>query len=83
VLEGARGDILMVLRSALTIVDVSVVHPPSANTLSAALATVGGAAARCDALKRSSYSRPRLGTRLYCSPLILWPPLSAHHEVVA
>jgi hypothetical protein len=47
----------MVLRSALTIVDVSVVHPPSANTLSAAAATIGAEGALGDALKRASYSR--------------------------
>jgi hypothetical protein len=41
----------MVLRSALTIVNFSVVNPPSANTLSAAAATNGSAAARPDALK--------------------------------
>jgi hypothetical protein len=54
---GAREDILMVLRSALTIVAVSVVHPPSANTQSAAVATLGTVAVRRDALKRARYSR--------------------------
>jgi hypothetical protein len=51
---GALGDILIVLRFALIIADVRVVHPPSANALSAAAATIG---ARCDKLKRASYSR--------------------------
>jgi hypothetical protein len=46
---GALEDILMVLLSALTIVDVLGVYPPSANTLSAAAATVGAAAGRRDA----------------------------------
>jgi hypothetical protein len=47
----------MVLRSALTIIDVSAVRPPSANTLSAAAEIVGATAARRDALKQASYSR--------------------------
>jgi hypothetical protein len=42
---GVRGDILMVLRSDSTIVDVSVAHPPSASTLSAAVTAVGAAEA--------------------------------------
>jgi hypothetical protein len=60
----------MVQRSALTIVDVSVVHLPSANTLSAAAATVGAAAARRNH-PRGHYTAgwSRMGTRLYRSPL--------------
>jgi hypothetical protein len=67
---GAQGDILKVLRSAITIVKVSVVHPPSANTLSAAAATVGAAAARRDH-PRGQYTAgwSPMGTRLYRSPL--------------
>jgi precorrin-3B methylase len=52
----ARGDILIVLRSALTIADVSVGHPPSVNTLSAVAATVGAPATHHDALKQASQS---------------------------
>jgi hypothetical protein len=47
----------MLLRSALTIVDVSVVHPPSASTLSTAVATIGSVGVRRGALKLASYGR--------------------------
>jgi hypothetical protein len=77
----APVDILIVLPSALAIADVSVVHPPSVNTLSAAAATVGAPAAHHDALKQASYC-----SGVSAGPVLrgaLWPPRSACNEDVA
>jgi hypothetical protein len=53
----ARGDILLVLPRGITIADISVIHPLSINTLSAAAATAGAAASRHDQQKRAAYVR--------------------------
>jgi hypothetical protein len=54
---GARCDILLALPTGISIADVSVTHPPSISTLSAASATPGAAAARRDQQKRVAYWR--------------------------
>jgi hypothetical protein len=53
----ARGDILMAMPQGISIIDVSVIHPLSINTLSAAATAAGAAAARRDQQKRAAYSR--------------------------
>lgn len=50
----SRGDVLMVLPSGMTVVDVSVIHPAASSYLQAAR-TVGGAAAVRDAAKTVRY----------------------------
>jgi hypothetical protein len=70
---GAQGDILIVLHSALTIADVSVLHPPSANTPSAAAATVGGGELTPAGTPTVGWSR--MGTRFYRSPSSLMAAL--------
>ena len=47
----SRGDVLMVLPSGMTVVDVSIIHPAASFYLQAAR-TVGGAAAVRDAAKK-------------------------------
>jgi hypothetical protein len=56
----ARGDILLALPQGITIADVSIIDPPSINTLPAAAATAGAAAARRNQQKRAAYSRVEL-----------------------
>jgi hypothetical protein len=53
----ARGDILLATPQGIAIVDVSLIHPLSLNSLSAAATTAGSAAARRDQQKRASYAR--------------------------
>jgi hypothetical protein len=55
-LPGARGDILMAMPQGVAIADVSVIHPLSINSLSAAAASPGAAAARRDHQKRTAYA---------------------------
>jgi hypothetical protein len=54
---GARGDILLALRQVIAVTDISVVHPLSINTLSAAAAEAGAAASCRDQQKRYAYVR--------------------------
>jgi hypothetical protein len=54
---GARGDVLVALESGMTVVDVSVTHPPGVALRAASAATDGAAAARRDAEKRRTYNR--------------------------
>jgi hypothetical protein len=56
----ARGDILLALPQGITIADVSIIHPLSINTLPAAVATAGAAAARRDQQKQAAYSSVEL-----------------------
>jgi hypothetical protein len=53
----AQGDILPVLPGGITIADISMIHPLSINTLSAAAATAGRAASRRDQQTRAAYAR--------------------------
>jgi hypothetical protein len=48
----ARGDVLVALESGITVVDVSVTHPPGVALRAASAATDGSAAARRDAEKQ-------------------------------
>ena len=52
----SRGDILLVLDSALTVADVSVVHPCAITYMRAGAREEGGAAAVRDAAKRAQYA---------------------------
>jgi hypothetical protein len=54
---GDRGDILLVLQSALTVTDISVIHPAARTYVRAAAATAGSAAAVRDQQKRARYDR--------------------------
>jgi hypothetical protein len=54
---GARGDILYALDSALTVADVSVVHPAAPTYRQAASRDAGAAAAHRDRSKREQYER--------------------------
>jgi hypothetical protein len=60
---GAPGcggrDILLVLRNAVTVTDVSVIHPQGVATLTVATGTPGAAAVHRDALKVASYALER------------------------
>jgi hypothetical protein len=47
----------MALEAGMTVVDVSVTHPPSSTTLAAAAQTDGAAAAKRDEAKRRAYNR--------------------------
>jgi hypothetical protein len=51
----SRGDILLVLPDALTIADISVVHPAASTYVAGAAQTDGSAAAARDQLKRARY----------------------------
>jgi hypothetical protein len=53
--DGARGDILLALPSALTVADVSVIHPAAQTYRRAAAREAGSAAAERDRAKRSLY----------------------------
>jgi hypothetical protein len=53
---GARGGILMAMPQGVAIADVSVIHPLSINSLSAAAASPGAAAAGRDYQKRIAYA---------------------------
>jgi hypothetical protein len=57
---GARGDVLVALESGMTVVDVSVTHPPGVALRAASAATDGSAAARRDAEKQLT-ARASLG----------------------
>jgi hypothetical protein len=55
----APGDVPLALPGGITIADISVIHPLSINTLSAAATTAGAAvvaAARCDQQKPAMYA---------------------------
>ena len=54
--EGSRGDILLALSGALTVADVSVVHPAAETYVQVAAREEGGAAAIRDQQKRTKYS---------------------------
>jgi Reverse transcriptase (RNA-dependent DNA polymerase) len=54
--DGARGDILLALPDALTVTDVSVIHPAAATYAPAASRRAGAAAAVRDAQKRALYA---------------------------
>ncbi|MGL4351025.1 MAG: hypothetical protein ACRCT2_10760 [Plesiomonas shigelloides] len=51
----SRGDILLALQDALTVVDVSVVHPAASTYVNAAARAEGSAAAVRDHAKRAQY----------------------------
>ena len=51
----ARGDILLVMPDALTVVDVSVIHPAADTNLPASALGAGHAAAKRDTEKRTRY----------------------------
>jgi hypothetical protein len=53
---GARGDSLLAMPQGIAIADVSIIHPLSINSLSAAAASPGAAAARRDHQKRAAYA---------------------------
>jgi hypothetical protein len=53
---GARGDILLTIPQGISIADVSVIHPLSINSLSAAAASAGAAVAWRDHQKRTAYA---------------------------
>lgn len=53
--DQSRGDILLALRNALTVADVSVIHPAADTYVRAAARTEGSAAAARDQAKRRSY----------------------------
>ena len=53
--QEARGDILLVLSEALTVIDVSIVHPAASIYMRQAASTDGGAAATRDQAKRARY----------------------------
>jgi hypothetical protein len=53
--DGARGDILLVLRDAVTVADVADIHPQGVAALTAASGTPGAAVAHRDAQKVASY----------------------------
>jgi hypothetical protein len=59
--DGDRGDILLALRSALTIADVSVIHPAASTYVAAAARTTGSAAAVRDRHKQARYDRGDAG----------------------
>jgi hypothetical protein len=62
----ARGDILLALPGGITIADISVIHPPSINTLSAAVTTAGAAAAWRDQQKGATYARVESRASPFC-----------------
>jgi nucleotide-binding universal stress UspA family protein len=51
----SRGDVLLVLPDALTVTDISVVHPAAPTYVAGAAQTDGSAAAARDQLKRARY----------------------------
>ena len=51
----SRGDLLLILPSGLTVVDISVIHPAAASYVRAAARSAGSAAATRDARKRALY----------------------------
>jgi hypothetical protein len=51
----ARGDILLVLPEALTVIDVSIIHPAASTYVRQAAGTDGAAAATRDQAKRARY----------------------------
>jgi hypothetical protein len=53
----ARGDVLMALPQAISVADISVIHPLSVNIISRAATTAGAAASHRDQLKRTTYAR--------------------------
>ena len=53
--QGSRGDILLALSSALTVADVSIVHPAADTYVRAAANAAGSAAAVRDQAKRARY----------------------------
>jgi hypothetical protein len=53
--QDARGDILLVLPEALTVIDVSIIHPAASTYMGQAASTDGGAAATRDQEKRARY----------------------------
>jgi hypothetical protein len=58
---GDRGDILLAMQSALTVADISVVHPAARTYVRAAAATAGSAAALRDRDKKARYERGDTG----------------------
>ena len=58
---GDRGDILLALQTALTVGDVSIIHPAARTYARAAAQTAGSAAAVRDHQKRTKYDRGDAG----------------------
>jgi hypothetical protein len=57
----SRGDILLALRTALSVVDVSIIHPAAATYVRGAAHTDGSAAAARDHAKRARYETDHPG----------------------